>query len=83
MIINVIHIHELHAAVRLTIIKIKVGSLFNVITIFYSILCRELNVYLKQIKVILSTVKKNRIFHTSDRYDLYFFHCYGSNPRLF
>ena len=29
--------------------------------------------YVKQIKVILSTVKKYLIFFTSDEYDLYFF----------
>ena len=33
----------------------------------------ESNAYLKQIKVILSAVKKYRIFFTSDEYDLYFF----------
>ena len=33
----------------------------------------ELNAYLKQMKVILSAVKKKSYFFTSDDYDLYFF----------
>ena len=40
---------------------------------FYFIPSSEFNVYLKQIKVVLSTVKKYRIFFTSDEYDLYLF----------
>ena len=39
----------------------------------YFIPSSEFNAYLKQIKVILSAVKKYRIFFTSDEYDLYFF----------
>ena len=39
---------------------------------FYFIPSSEFNAYLKQIKVILSAVKKYRIF-TSDEYGLYFF----------
>ena len=38
----------------------------------YFIPSSEFNAYLKQIKVILSTVEKYRIFFTSDEYDLYF-----------
>ena len=40
---------------------------------FYFIPNGEFNAYLKQIKVILSAVKKYRFFFTSDEYDLYFF----------
>ena len=40
---------------------------------FYFIPSSEFNAYLKQVKVILSTVKKYRIFFTSDEYGLYFF----------
>ena len=40
---------------------------------FYSIPSSEFNAYLKQIKVLLSTVKKYRIFFTSEENDLYFF----------
>ena len=40
---------------------------------FYFIPSSELNAYLKQIKVLLSSVKKDRIFFTSDEYDLYIF----------
>ena len=40
---------------------------------FYFIPSSEFNAYLKQIKVILSAVKKYRIFFTSDENDLYFF----------
>ena len=39
---------------------------------FYFILNSEFNAYLKQIKVILSTVKK-MYFFTSDEYSFYFF----------
>ena len=39
---------------------------------FYFIPSSDFNAYLKQIKVILSAVKKYRIFFTSDEYDLYF-----------
>ena len=39
----------------------------------YFIPSSEFNAYLKQIKVVLSAVKKYRIFFTSDEYDLYFF----------
>ena len=39
----------------------------------YFIPSSEFNAYLKQIKVVLSTVKKYRIFSTSDEYDIYFF----------
>ena len=42
-------------------------------TNFYFIPTSEFNAYLKQIKVILSTVKKiTYFFFTSDLYDLYF-----------
>ena len=41
--------------------------------LLYFIPSSEFNAYLKQIKVILSAVKKYRIFFTSDEYDLYFF----------
>ena len=43
------------------------------LTPFYFILSNEFNAYLKQIKVILSAVKKISFFFTSDEYDLYFF----------
>ena len=39
----------------------------------YFIPSSEFSAYLKQIKVILSAVKKYRIFFTSDEYDIYFF----------
>ena len=39
----------------------------------YFIPCSECNAYQKQIKVILSAVKKYRIFFSSDEYGLYFF----------
>ena len=39
----------------------------------YFIPSSEFNTYLKQIKVILSAVKKYQIFFTSEEYDLYFF----------
>ena len=45
----------------------------HAVIIFYFIPSREFNAYLKQIKVVLSTVKKYRFFFTSDEYDLYFF----------
>ena len=38
-------------------------------SLYYFILSGEFNVYLKQIKVILFTVKINRIVLTSDEYD--------------
>ena len=41
--------------------------------IIYFFRSSEFNAYLKQIKVVLSTVKKNIVFFTSDEYDLYFF----------
>ena len=40
---------------------------------FYFIPSSEFNAYLKQTKIILSAVKKYRIFFISDEYDLYFF----------
>ena len=39
----------------------------------YFIPSSEFNAYLKQIKVVLSTVKKISYFFTSDEYDLYIF----------
>ena len=39
----------------------------------YFIASSEFNAYLKQIKVILSAVKKLSYCFTSDEYDLYFF----------
>ena len=44
-----------------------------VYVLIYFIPSSEWNAYLKQIKVILSAVKKYRIFFTSDEYCLYFF----------
>ena len=41
--------------------------------VFYFIPSSEFNAYLKQIKVIMFTVKKISIFFTSDEYDLHFF----------
>ena len=51
--------------------QIKDDTIYFIL--FYFIPSSEFNAYLKQIKVILSAVKKYRIFFTSDEYDLYFF----------
>ena len=52
------------------------------IKLVYFILSSEINVYPKQIKVILSTVK-NVVFFTSDGFDIHvwFYRC--TKPRLF
>ena len=46
-------------------------------TMLYALTCifRAKNGYLKTVIFILPTVKKYRIFFTSDEYDLYFFQC--------
>ena len=46
---------------------------FTVRMVLYFIPSSEFNAYLKQIKVLLSAVKKISYFFTSDGYDLYYF----------
>ena len=52
-------------------LKFAISVKSGIIT--YFIPSSEFNAYLKQIKAILSAVKKISYFFTSDEYDLYFF----------